>query len=39
MISPTDEKTSEQAHHSAELSKELTQNATTQYSLLERFNR
>ncbi|AVO60214.1 chemotaxis protein [Pseudomonas chlororaphis subsp. piscium] len=33
------DQTSEQAHHSAELSKELTQTATTQYSLVERFNR
>ena len=33
------DQTSEQARHSAELSKELTQTAKTQYSLVERFNR
>ncbi|WP_458129810.1 methyl-accepting chemotaxis protein [Pseudomonas sp. Z2-11] len=33
------DQTSEQARHSAELSKELTQTAMTQYSLVERFNR
>ncbi|VVN91852.1 methyl-accepting chemotaxis protein [Pseudomonas fluorescens] len=33
------DQTSEQALHSAELSKELTRTATTQYSLVERFNR
>ncbi|MBT2295263.1 methyl-accepting chemotaxis protein [Pseudomonas fluorescens] len=33
------DQTSEQAKHSAELSKELTQTAKTQYSLVERFNR
>lgn len=33
------DQTSEQAHHSAELSKELTKTAATQYSLVERFNR
>jgi aerotaxis receptor len=33
------DQTSEQARHSAELSKELTLTATTQYSLVERFNR
>ncbi|WP_347900810.1 PAS domain-containing methyl-accepting chemotaxis protein [Pseudomonas purpurea] len=33
------DQTSEQAHHSAELSKELTRTAATQYSLVERFNR
>jgi aerotaxis receptor len=32
------DQTSEQARHSAELSKELTQTAMTQYSLVERFN-
>ena len=33
------DQTSEQARHSAALSKELTQTANTQYSLVERFNR
>ncbi|WP_422630776.1 methyl-accepting chemotaxis protein [Pseudomonas mucidolens] len=33
------DQTSEQARHSAELSRELTQTAMTQYSLVERFNR
>jgi len=33
------DQTSQQARSSAELSKELTQTATTQYSLVERFNR
>jgi aerotaxis receptor len=33
------DQTSEQAKHSPELSKELTQTAMTQYSLVERFNR
>ncbi|WP_371855200.1 methyl-accepting chemotaxis protein [Pseudomonas sp. Irchel s3h17] len=33
------DQTSEQARHSADLSKELTQTAFTQYSLVERFNR
>ena len=33
------EQSSEQAHHSAQVSQELTQTATTQYSLVERFNR
>jgi aerotaxis receptor len=33
------DQTSEQARHSADLSKELTQTAQTQYSLVERFNR
>ncbi|WP_460155229.1 methyl-accepting chemotaxis protein [Pseudomonas sp. S2_B12] len=33
------DQTSEQARHSADLSKELTQTAVTQYSLVERFNR
>lgn len=33
------DQTSEQARNSAELSKELTQTAMTQYSLVERFNR
>ncbi|MGB5826688.1 MAG: PAS domain-containing methyl-accepting chemotaxis protein [Pseudomonas mandelii] len=33
------DQTSEQARHSAEVTKELTQTAKTQYSLVERFNR
>jgi len=33
------DQTSEQAQHSAVLSEELTRTATTQYSLVERFNR
>jgi len=33
------DQSSEQAHHSAQVSQELTQTATTQYSLVERFNR
>jgi aerotaxis receptor len=33
------DQTSEQAQHSAQLSEELTHTATTQYSLVERFNR
>ncbi len=33
------DKTSEQAHQSADLNKELTRTASTQYSLVERFNR
>ena len=33
------DQTSEQAHQSADLSKELTKTASTQYSLVERFNR